>query len=667
MTATLSNDRFQIFLPLTKIDEEHRLVYGRATEQVVDSAREVCDVASSVPYFRKWSEGAEKRTGGKSKGNVREMHRPVAAGKVLDIQYAEKAIDIETFCSDDDVWRKILDGTLSGFSVGGRYVKRWPDPENPGAWRYTAEPQEISYVDAPSVPTATFTFIKLDGTSEERVLGKAVADPQGHLAVAALADLSMATVGQNAIEITNENHPEQNADCAQETKPISEPVRSADIVDMKGPGWIEKLSATVSQLADAVSEVGRLRKEDEDRLVKIESELKLRGERVGISRREGSPLTVPESSPIDWHEYADPANWSYPMSKMQASAQVDRYNRGLDLQKYTLREWKILGRRITRMASDALDVQFRFSPQDNQIERIEKAMATEMKKNVDVAGLLRDVGSQLSQAVDQIGKDPDATKNLLMQALAALDVAADTQVVGGEGATPHPPVTAGAETLKAGPTPIEGGGTVSASSSSTSSPMAAGTMMKGPEATPSAPQPPASKPAPPAAPAAPSGDEDEEYKTYKTYKAMYKDEQAQQIERLTETVEKLAAALKADPAPKPAPGGDVAEPKIVEPKVAPAVKKTDGPLGDLNALVKLDSQESKDEALEILSAGGPNAYQKAIGAILAKNPTISINAASSELQKRVQETVARSIHAGGVASADRLKILDIDALFANRQ
>jgi hypothetical protein len=47
----------------------------------------------------------------------------------------------------------------TGFSQGGRYVKRWADPDT-GLTRYTAEPHEISLVDLPCVPDATFDVVK---------------------------------------------------------------------------------------------------------------------------------------------------------------------------------------------------------------------------------------------------------------------------------------------------------------------------------------------------------------------------------------------------------------------------------------------------------------------------------------------------------------------------
>ncbi len=62
-----------------------------------------------------------------------------------------------------------------GFSQGGEYVNKWADPVFKGCTRYTADPMEISAVDAPCLPSAlvetmkgrTVTLMKAVGVSEE--------------------------------------------------------------------------------------------------------------------------------------------------------------------------------------------------------------------------------------------------------------------------------------------------------------------------------------------------------------------------------------------------------------------------------------------------------------------------------------------------------------------
>jgi hypothetical protein len=157
-----------LFLPLAKVDLDRRLVTGVATAETPDRSGEIFDYASSKPYFEKWSAEAAAATGGKSFGAVRAMHTPIAAGKLTDIAFDDdaKRITVVAKIVDDDEWRKVQEGVYTGFSQGGRYVKRWADGDS-GLTRYTADPHEISLVDLPCVPDATFDVVK-DGMVERR-------------------------------------------------------------------------------------------------------------------------------------------------------------------------------------------------------------------------------------------------------------------------------------------------------------------------------------------------------------------------------------------------------------------------------------------------------------------------------------------------------------------
>ena len=165
-----------LFLPLAKVDLDQRLVSGVATAETPDRAGEIFDYASSKPYFEQWSADALAASSGKSFGAVRAMHAPIAAGKLTDIAFDDdaKRITVAAKIVDDDEWRKVQEGVYTGFSQGGRYVKRWLDPET-GLLRYTADPHEISLVDLPCVPNATFDVVK-DGVAEKRAFAPRPAD-----------------------------------------------------------------------------------------------------------------------------------------------------------------------------------------------------------------------------------------------------------------------------------------------------------------------------------------------------------------------------------------------------------------------------------------------------------------------------------------------------------
>lgn len=158
-----------LFAALTKVDEARREVYGLATAEVVDKENEICDYASSKPYFEEWSREISAATSGRSLGNVREMHQSSAVGKLVNIDFDDENRQIAVVAQivDDAAWLKCMEGVYTGFSIGGRYVKVWPDADS-DCMRFTAQPLEISVVDNPCVPNAHFTAIKRDGSTEAR-------------------------------------------------------------------------------------------------------------------------------------------------------------------------------------------------------------------------------------------------------------------------------------------------------------------------------------------------------------------------------------------------------------------------------------------------------------------------------------------------------------------
>ncbi len=163
----IDKDPLKIFIPIIKIDEEKRLVFGRVTEEKADSSNETFDYSTSKPYYEEWSGYFQKATDGKSYGNLRAMHDPKKASGViqnLNLDDREKAVEVVAKVVDEDDWKKCVDGVYTGFSQGGRYVKKWFDGKTN---RYTAAPNEISLVDYPALKSATFSLVKSNGIVEE--------------------------------------------------------------------------------------------------------------------------------------------------------------------------------------------------------------------------------------------------------------------------------------------------------------------------------------------------------------------------------------------------------------------------------------------------------------------------------------------------------------------
>lgn len=157
-----------LFARITKIDVAKRQVVGTLVQEVPDRSGEIFDYDTSKAHFQGWSEGIHKATEGKSVGNMRSMHTNLVAGKFTDIQFddAKKSIEVVGEVVDDAEWKKVESGCYTGFSIGGKYEKKWADPVDPTLKRYTAIPSEGSLVDMPCVPTAQFKMVKADGSEE---------------------------------------------------------------------------------------------------------------------------------------------------------------------------------------------------------------------------------------------------------------------------------------------------------------------------------------------------------------------------------------------------------------------------------------------------------------------------------------------------------------------
>jgi hypothetical protein len=159
---------------ITKVDAAKGIVEGVAMDETPDRDGEIFDYASSKPYIENWSAAQAETTKAAgqavSYGNIRGQHNPqITAGRVsepIGFDDVNKAVHISTKIVDSTELEKCLEGVYTGFSVKGAVVgSKWRDGQ---FRRYTVDPIEISLVDVPCNPSATFTAVKADGSSEER-------------------------------------------------------------------------------------------------------------------------------------------------------------------------------------------------------------------------------------------------------------------------------------------------------------------------------------------------------------------------------------------------------------------------------------------------------------------------------------------------------------------
>jgi len=169
-------NRVRIAAPFVKVETAEdggRDVYGFATLERKDKQGEIADYSGTVKAFEKWSAEIGKASQGKSAGNLRVMHQPVPVGSVVHwepgettevVDGTEQTLKGVLVRSHVPPWKeetiKDIDaGILTSYSIGGSYAERhWDADAN--AFRYTPELAELSLVDNPAVPGATFSIVK---------------------------------------------------------------------------------------------------------------------------------------------------------------------------------------------------------------------------------------------------------------------------------------------------------------------------------------------------------------------------------------------------------------------------------------------------------------------------------------------------------------------------
>lgn len=113
------DNRFSMTMELTKVDKENRLVSGWASLDNPDLQGDVVLAEASQRAFEKF------------RGNIREMHKNEAVGRMVAFKpetYYDKAtgqtyrgIYVTAYVSKGapNTWEKVIDGTLSAFSIKG--------------------------------------------------------------------------------------------------------------------------------------------------------------------------------------------------------------------------------------------------------------------------------------------------------------------------------------------------------------------------------------------------------------------------------------------------------------------------------------------------------------------------------------------------------------------
>ena len=161
---TTDGDNVRFSMPIGKVDKERRIVSGFATLDNIDKQNDIVTTEASLEAFKKF------------RGNLREMHQPTAVGKVVSFKedryfdpksknfYSGVYVSAYVSKGAQDTWEKVLDGTLTGFSIGGNITKSMDsyDEELEKAIRIVKEYElhELSLVDNPANQFANVVSIE---------------------------------------------------------------------------------------------------------------------------------------------------------------------------------------------------------------------------------------------------------------------------------------------------------------------------------------------------------------------------------------------------------------------------------------------------------------------------------------------------------------------------
>ncbi len=162
------NKPLHVTIPIAKIDEDQRMVYGYATVEEIDAHGEIIGYEASKKAFGAWI------------GNIRDMHQDIAVGKNMETEFDDEAkgvwIGAKISESDDgeQAWIKVKEGVYSGFSIGGKINDAEVRQMDVGGKRKGVtiitdyDLGEVSLVDNPACPSAIFQMVKsVDGHLEQ--------------------------------------------------------------------------------------------------------------------------------------------------------------------------------------------------------------------------------------------------------------------------------------------------------------------------------------------------------------------------------------------------------------------------------------------------------------------------------------------------------------------
>lgn len=235
----VTENEVRLSMPLQKVDKQARTVSGFASLDNVDTHGDIV------------THEANKKAFGKFRGNLRLMHQPIPAGKLLSFREDEyydtetkkfyNGIYVTAYISKgaENIWEMVLDGTLTGFSIGGsikdtesKFVKSEDGTGRQVRFVKEYDLVELSLVDNPANQLANLVSIQKLSDGQLEVTG-------------AVADAKIENVFYCK---ANDEHNDRIVPSTEETLECS-----VCGTDMENAGWYESVSD--EERAEKVSSV----------------------------------------------------------------------------------------------------------------------------------------------------------------------------------------------------------------------------------------------------------------------------------------------------------------------------------------------------------------------------------------------------------------------------
>jgi hypothetical protein len=233
---TVRNNGLSISVPFAKVNQETRTISGFATLDNIDTANDVITFESSKNAFAR------------SRARLREMHQPIAVGKIIDFKEDEfydsttqkfyRGIFVTAYVSKgaESTWEKVLDGTLTAFSVAGdineSHVQLMKNNDKEVTVRYITDWDlaELSLVDNP-------------GNQLANILSIQKSDDGSRFAKGLIADVKTENIFWCEEDAIAKTSPEDALHCDNCSG------------DMKNIGWLEEGEDKVAKLREAVEKL----------------------------------------------------------------------------------------------------------------------------------------------------------------------------------------------------------------------------------------------------------------------------------------------------------------------------------------------------------------------------------------------------------------------------